>query len=237
MRSSLNRINICNFLRLDLTELKNKNINLLVFYSGCHVNPFSLVLFLPPGVMTQSAFPATQCIQCTMPPAPLFSIHPHAFHLLFKFWPLQLSIGLSPSCLPTLCLFLVFLICQPPLTFSDSIQLHNYLSHGRTSAPPLMQTCSISLLTRSLLVSLQVWMCGGRMEDIPCSRVGHIYRKYVPYKVPGGVSLARVSLTSFHSMLMSTQALSMQKMFLLDFCWGAVTWWGYDGSDSWFPCH
>lgn len=39
----------------------------------------------------------------------------------------------------------------------------------------------------------QVWMCGGRMEDIPCSRVGHIYRKYVPYKVPGGVSLARVS--------------------------------------------
>lgn len=39
----------------------------------------------------------------------------------------------------------------------------------------------------------QVWMCGGRMEDIPCSRVGHIYRKYVPYKVPTGVSLARVS--------------------------------------------
>lgn len=31
------------------------------------------------------------------------------------------------------------------------------------------------------------------MEDIPCSRVGHIYRKYVPYKVPTGVSLARVS--------------------------------------------
>lgn len=42
-------------------------------------------------------------------------------------------------------------------------------------------------------LTLQVWMCGGRMEDIPCSRVGHIYRKYVPYKVPAGVSLARVS--------------------------------------------
>lgn len=70
---------------------------------------------------------------------------------------------------------------------------------------PLVQTFLFDLGDQrytylvEIIFSHQIWMCGGQLLIVPCSRVGHIFRKRRPYGSPGGQdTMAHNSLRLAH---------------------------------------
>ena len=50
-------------------------------------------------------------------------------------------------------------------------------------------------------LSFRIWMCGGSLHIVPCSRVGHIFRAYLPYTFPYSLGGGDIILKNYQRLV------------------------------------
>lgn len=69
--------------------------------------------------------------------------------------------------------------------FESQVEFHLFSNFGYWFIWLLGYFCCLIALDYSVDMFMQVWMCGGSIEFVPCSHVGHIFRSGHPYDMTG----------------------------------------------------